>query len=163
MKKILTLALFLSFISCSPYLRIFVNQDSRNTFFEDSCDVRMINQLNDALDSTDYYTLQNPTTLLESIEMNSPCDYFTKKMYPAEQNDTTIWLFTIRPFQTGKKEIMLGNLYTLYPGQDSMLVLERRVKEYSQTEDFERGKYLILTYYIEDDTISRTHLGKKKL
>jgi hypothetical protein len=115
------------------------------------------------MDSTDIWTLQNPTMLLNSIEKDSPCDYYTKKIYDPQQYDSAIWLFTIRPFQTGRGQIILGNLYTLYPGQDSMIVLERRVKEYSQTNEFERGKYIILTYYIENDTTIRKHLGKKKL
>lgn len=128
----------------------------------DSCDVHMISQLHQALDSTDYWTLQNPTMLLDSIEMVSPCDYYTKKMFHPQQNDSAIWLLTIRPFRTGSNEIILGNLYTLYPDQDSVMVLERRVKEYSQTKEFERGEYMILTYYIENDTTTRSHLGKKK-
>ena len=139
-----------------------MNQDSRNTFFEDSCDVHMISQLHKALDSPDNWTRQNPAMLLDSIEMKSPCDYYAKKMFHPQQNDTAIWLLTIRPFQTSREEIILGNLYTLYPGQDSMLVLERRVKEYSQTEDFERGKYMVFTYYIKNDTTTRKHLGKRK-
>jgi hypothetical protein len=163
MKKTLIIALFLSCLSCSPYVRIFLSQESRSTFLEDSCDVHMIRQLHQVLDSTDIWTLQNPTMLLSNMVMDATCDYYTKKIYEPQENDSAIWLFTIKPFLTGKEQIILGNLYTLYPAQDSVIVLERRVKEYSQTEDFERGKYIILTYYIENDTTIRKHLGKKKL
>ena len=163
MKKILTIVVVLSFVSCRPYTQIFLSQESRTTFLEDSCDVYMISQLKYALDSIDYLTLQNPTMLLNSIEMGSPCDYYSRKMFHPQQGDTTIWLLTIRPFNTRNEEIILGNLYTLYPNQDSVLVLERRVKEYSQTKEFERGDYMILTYYIENDTTTRIHLGKRRL
>ena len=69
---------------------------------------------------------------------------------------------TIRPVQVGHDLIILGNLYTLNPNQDSIFIFERRVKEYSQNDDFESGKYVVFTYYIENDTTTIIRTGTRK-
>ena len=62
----------------------------------------------------------------------------------------------------GKDEIIVGSLYKLFPGNESDLVFERRIKEYTQKSEFESGKYLGLTYYIENDTTMIVKLGTGK-
>ncbi|MFO7671088.1 MAG: hypothetical protein R6W31_15630 [Bacteroidales bacterium] len=112
----------------------------------------------------DFPTIENPNTLLDDIVFDSECNYFQKQVFPPRDLDSMVWFFTIRPIQVGKHEAKIGSLYTLFPdtGSASKLIIERRVKEYSQTEKFEMGKYMVMTYVIEDDTVSSINLGNKE-
>ena len=66
---------------------------------------------------------------------------------------------TIRPATIGKNEIILGNLYTFYPKQDSTFIYLRRVKEYSQMKEFESGKYMVFTYFVKNETTTIVKKG----
>jgi hypothetical protein len=162
MKKVFALIILTSLISCSPYQRMFLSSANRSTFVEDSCDVTVLRQLKQVTDTNeDWWKVQDPATLLGDVETDPACEYYSKKFLAPLHKDSTIWVMTIRPVQVGKKEIILGNLYTLKPNQDSGFVFLRRVKEYSQYENFERGKYVVFTYYLEDDSTSVVKLGSR--
>ena len=151
MRNIIALALFCSTISCTSYQKLMMIPANRNHILRDSCDISVIHQLSDTLGAIGYHLAFEQSGLLEEMIKESACDYYASKVYPPRE-DSTIWLLTIRPVLTGKDEIMLGSLYTLFPRQDSTLVFKRRVKEYSQAEEFESGKYRVFTYTIENDT-----------
>ena len=152
MKKIIAISILILGFSCTPYQRIFLNSANRSTFLEDSCDIFVIKQLKLLLDAAGYYKVDEQTLLLEDLLNASECEYYVNRFYPASDQDSTIWLLSIRPISTGKDELIIGNLYTFDPDQDSAFIFQRRVKEYSQTEDFESGKYVVFTYLIENDT-----------
>ena len=162
MKKTFTIAFLCSLLSCTPYQKLFLSPKYSNTFLEDSCDVHMIVQLKQILDSTEYWTLQNPTILLDDIKLDASCEYYLKKLYHPQDKDSAIWLLTISPYQVKRKEVVVGNLYTFYPNQDSFIILERRVKEYEQYGEFESGQYIVLTYVIENGTTNSIELGPKE-
>jgi len=141
---------------------MFLNPANLNYFLEDSCDVIVIKQLKLALDTFEHDITIDQTFLLENLIRESECEYYTNKIYPSLNNDSAIWLMTIRPVLVGKDEIILGNLYTFDPHQDSTFVFLRRVKKYSQMEDFESGKYILFTYFVENDTTTTAKAGKRR-
>ena len=145
MKKIIAIAILTLIFSCTPYQRMFLSPANLNNFLEDSCDVLVINQLKQVLDTIEYNKTLDQISLLEDLIEESECVYYSNRFYPPLNKDSAIWLMTIRPVQVGKDEIILGNLYTFDPNQDSTFTFQRRVKEYSQMEDFESGKYVVFT------------------
>ncbi len=162
MRKVLTLIILTSILSCTPFQRMFISPANLSTFRQDSCDVNVLSHLKQVIDTTEFWwKVQDPTTLLEVVETDPICEYYAKKFLSPLHKDSTIWVLTIRPVQVGKNEIILGNLYTLEPNQDSGFVFLRRVKEYSQYDDFERGKYLVFTYYLEEDSTTIVKTGSR--
>jgi hypothetical protein len=158
MKKIIAITILTSVFSCTPYQKLILTPANRNDLLKDNCDVMVMNQLGQSLDTIEYSSTSYQTKLLEEIFEEFDCDYFAIKFYPP-RGDSTVWLTTIRPAIVGKDEIILGSLYTFYPHQDSAFVYQRRVKEYSQRKEFESGKYMVFTYYIEDDTTTIVKVG----
>ena len=162
MKKVIAIVVFISFVSCTPYQRLFLNPVNLHRVLQDSCDVSVITRLKQILDTTGTDTHINKNLLLEDLINDSECDYYAYKFYPPHPDDPDIWLTTIRPVLVGKNEIILGNIYTFEPDQDSTFIFKRRMKEYSQKTDFERGKYVIFTYFIENDTTTIVKIGTRK-
>ena len=163
MKNVLTIALIFSSISCTPSQRLFFfHPAALGKVIKDTCDVYMIKHLKPILDTTDYWTYEDPAVLLDKIDMKDTCNCSLKKIYhpKEEQKDSSVWLLTIKPYQMKRKEIIIGNLYTLH--QDSIFILERRFKPYSQEIEFEGGSYIRLTYYIENDTTTIVRMGSMK-
>ena len=162
MKKIIAIAIFISFFSCTPYQRIFLSPTIRHTVLEDSCDVIVITRLKQLLDTIPYDSTIIQYHLFENLINDSECEYYAYKLIPPHPNDSAVWLTTIRPAIIGKNEIILGNIYTFDPNQDSTFIFKRRIKEYSQKTDFESGKYVIFTYFIENDSTTIVKLGTRK-
>ena len=162
MKKIIAIAILTLIFSCTPYQRMFLSPANLNNFLEDSCDVLVINQLKQVLDTIEYNKTLDQISLLEDLIEESECVYYSNRFYPPLNKDSAIWLMTIRPVQVGKDEIILGNLYTFDPNQDSTFTFQRRVKEYSQMEDFESGKYVVFTYFVENDTTTIIKAGTRR-
>jgi len=162
MKKIIVLAVFVSFFSCTPYQRLFLNPANLHSVLEDSCDVMVITRLKQMLDTIQYDSNVDQNLLLEDLINDSDCEYYAFKFYPPHPEDSAIWLTTIRPVRVGKDEIILGNLYTFEPNQDSAFIFKRRMKGYSQKTDFERGKYVVFTYFVENDSTTIVKLGTRK-
>lgn len=159
--RFISLALALIIVSCTPYQRLMLVPSNRDALLTDTCDVRIISQLDHYIDSAGYASLNDPGSLPEKIGPDT-CTYYLRELFSPVRNDSSIWLLTIRPAYAGKKEILVGNLYTLYPAEgDSMIAFERRIKEYSQTEKFESGKYLGFTYFVENDTTVIIKLGTR--
>lgn len=162
MKKIIAIVILTTFFSCTPYQRMFLAPANLSTFIDDSCDVNVISHLKQVIDTTEFWwRIHDPAILLEDVRPDPSCEYHSKKLISPLHKDSTIWLLTIRPVQVGKDEITLGNLYTFNPNQDSIFIFERRVKKYSQNDDFESGKYLVFTYYVEDDTTTVVKTGSR--
>ena len=162
MKKVFALVILTTIYACTPYQRMFLTPANLSTFLDDSCDVNVVSHLKQVIDTTElWWKIHDPTILLEAAESEPSCEYYSKELFFPLHKDSTIWLLTIRPIQVGKDEIILGNLYTFNPNQDSLFVFERRVKEYSQSDDFESGKYLVFTYYVEDDSTTVVKTGSR--
>jgi hypothetical protein len=161
MKKIITIAVFVAFVSCTPYQRLFLNKANLHSVLEDSCDVFVITRLKQILDTIEYEPIINQNLLLEDLINDSECEYYAYKLYPPHPNDSAIWLTTIRPLLVGKDKIILGNLYTFEPNQDSTFIFKRRIKEYSQKADFESGKYVVFTYFVKNDTTTIIKVGTR--
>jgi len=159
MKKIIAITILTTIFSCTPFQKLILIPANLNNILQDSCDILVINQLSQSLDTIDYNKILDQTRLLEVIIDETECEYFANKLYPPRE-DSTIWLMTIRPAPVGKREIILGNLYTLHPKQDSTFIFQRRVKEYSQMKKFESGKYIVFTYFVENDTTTIVKTGK---
>ncbi|MEZ5072349.1 MAG: hypothetical protein R2751_15650 [Bacteroidales bacterium] len=159
-----SLAVLVLVSACSPFQRLLVNGDTRTEFLNDSCDITLLSHLHGELVRGEYLEMDDPTLVFDGIPLPLACDYSQKRMFPLRPNDSTVWVYTIKPYLVGEDEILVGSLYTLYPSADpdSEFALERRVKEYSQGKDFERGKYLLLSYRIEQDSIASIKLGRKK-
>ena len=158
MKKIIAITILTSIFSCTPYQKLILIPANRNNILKDNCDVLVINQLRQSLDTIEYNKTLDQTRLIEDIITEFECEYYANKFYPPRE-DSTIWLMTIRPVIVGKDEIILGNLYTFYPKQDSTFIFQRRVKEYSQMKEFESGKYMVFTYFVENDTTTIVKTG----
>lgn len=160
MKKILAVAIAMVALvfSCSPVQKLVVLPANRNEILTDSCDISVMNQLRVSLDTIGYDHTEDQTRRLEAILNASDCRYYASEFYPPRE-DSSVWLLTIRPVMLGKEELILGNLYTFYPQQDSSIFFQRRIKEYSQTKEFESGKYVVFTYYIEEDTTTIVKKG----
>ena len=158
MKKIIAIIIITSIVSCTPYQKLILIPANRNNILKDSCDVLVINKLRQSLDTIEYNKNLDQTRLLEEIINECECDYYANKFYPPRE-DSTIWLMTIQPVIVGKDEIILGNLYTFYPKQDSTFIFQRRVKEYSQMKEFESGKYLVFTFFVDNDTTTMVKVG----
>ena len=161
MKKIIAITILTSIFSCTPYQKLILIPANRNNILKDNCDVLVINQLRQSLDTIEYNKTLDQTRLIEDIIAESECEYYTNKFYPPRE-DSSIWLLTIRPVIVGKDEIILGNLFTFYPKQDSTFTFQRRVKEYSQKVEFESGKYVVFTYFVENDSTTMIKVGKRK-
>ena len=162
MKKVFALVILTSILACTPYQRMFLTPANLSTFLDDSCDVNVVSHLKQVIDTTEFWwKILDPAILLEDVKTDPTCKYYSKEIFSPLHKDSTIWLLTIRPVQVGKDEIILGNLYTFNPNQDSIFIFERRVKEYSQNDDFESGKYLVFTYYVEDDTTTIVKTGSR--
>ena len=71
-------------------------------------------------------------------------------------------LMTIRQVLVGEDEIVIGNLFTFDLNQDSTFIFQRRVKEYSQMEEFESGKYVVFTYFVENDSTTIIKAGTRR-
>ena len=147
--------------SCSPFQRMILNADNRNNFLEDSCDLQIITELKQSLDTIEYNKPLDQTRLLEDLINESECEYYAHELDPLHE-DSAIWLMTIRPVLVGKDEIIVGNLFTFDHDQDSTFIFQRRVKEYSQKENFETGKYVVFTYFMENDAPVSIKAGKRK-
>lgn len=120
----------------------------------------MVRQVKQALDSVAYSDIQDAAEAFDQITRNSKCDYYANVIYPPG-DDQSVWLLTIRPIQDKGKEVILGNLYTFHYGKDSTFTYLRRVKEYSQKEEFESGKYVVFSYSVDDEntTIVKKGMG----
>lgn len=151
MKKIIAITILALIFSCTPYQKLILIPASRNSILKDSCDILVINQLRRSLDTIKYYETLDQTRVLDEIVSDIEYNYYENKFYPPRE-DSTIWLMTIRPAIVGKDEIILGSLYTFYLEQDSTFIFQRRVKEYSQMKEFESGKYMVFTYFVDNDT-----------
>lgn len=161
MKKIMTIGLLSALLSCTPYQRLFINPAHLDSFLENSCDVEVIHQLKTVLDSTAYWTYEDPNVLLEHVDMDPACQYHLQRIFHPLEKDSAVWFLTIRTVQLGKDDIVLGNLYTFRPDQETLLSFERRVKQYTQTGEFESGKYVGFTYYVKDDSTSVVKTGTR--
>ena len=162
MKKIFFAGLMVLIVSCSPYQRMILNPANLNGVLEDSCDMLIINQLKQAMETTSYGEVPDQNLFQVEMFSESECTYYTSKLYPPRTSDSAIWLLTIRLESVGKKEIILGNLFTIQPEKESTYTIHRRMKEYSQTEEFESGKYMVFTYFIENDSTTIVKLGKRE-
>ena len=162
MKNIITITILVSIFSCTPYQRMFLSPANLNNFLEDSCDVLVINHLKQILETIEYDKTLDQTLLLEDLIKDSECEYYANRFYPQLHKDSAIWLLTIRPARVGVDEIILGNLYTFDPNQDSTFIFQRRVKEYSQMEEFESGKYVVFTYFVENDSTTIVKAGTRR-
>ena len=162
MKQVIAIALLITIVSCSPYHRMFLNPANRVSLLADSCDLVLITSLKQSLDTIEYVNTINQNMTLEDLIKDSECEYYAYKFYPYPHKDSSIWLTTIRPVVIGKDEIILGNLYTFEPDQDSTFIFQRRVKEYSQKVEFESGKYVVFTYFVENDSTTMIKVGKRK-
>ncbi len=158
MKTILTILMLAALVSCSPYQQLMIVPAKRNNILKDSCDLALVSRLRYALDTVSYDQTPVQSRLLEELIQESECEYYAHLFYPP-RDDSSMWFLTIRPAMVGKEEIILGNLYTMYPGQDSVFVFHRRIKEYSQNKAFESGKYMGFTYFIENDSTAIIKTG----
>jgi hypothetical protein len=113
------------------------------------------------IDTTSNLAHQDPDFLMGDIESDTCCEYYAKELFLPPDNDSAIWLRTIRPVKVGRADIIIGNLYTLYPNNDTSIIFERRIKEYSQIDNFEGGKYIGFTYFLHNDTTTIIKLGTK--
>jgi hypothetical protein len=161
MKKIIAIVISISIFSCSPYQRMFLSPANLNSVLEDSCDMLTITSLKQLLDTIEFDNTTKQNELLEDLINDPECKHYTYKLFPPKPEDSTIWLTTIRPVLIGKDEIILGNLYTFKPNQDSIFIFQRRMKEYSQKADFESGKYVVFTYFVENDTTTIIKVGTR--
>lgn len=161
MKKIITITILISIFSCTPFQRMIIIPANLNNFLEDSCDLLLVKQLKQSLDTIEYNKHIDQTRLLEELIKESECEYYANRLDPPHE-DSSIWLMTIRPELVGKSELIIGNLFTFDPNQDSTFIFQRRVKEYSQKEDFETGKYVVFTYFLENDTTIIIKAGTRK-
>ena len=162
MKQVIAIAILITIVSCSPYQRMFLNSANLVSVLEDSCDLVVITRLKQSLDTIEYVNTINQNMTLEDLIKYSECEYYAYKFYPPPHKDSSIRLTIIQPVLIGKDEIILGNLYTFEPNQDSNFIFQRRVKEYSQKVEFESGKYVVFTYFIENDTTILIKAGTKK-
>ena len=142
-------ALFL--FSCSPYQRLVLNPSNLSEFLNDSCDLRLIQAIGYESEISAYEN-----------ENQDNCVYFTQRFMNAPEYDSSRWFLAIEPVLVGKDEIIVGNLYKIFPLNGSGLIYERRIKEYSQKKNFEGGKYMGFTYYVEDDSTKIIKLGTGK-
>jgi hypothetical protein len=161
-KKFFTLAFIVTTLSCSPYQRLIVNPTHLNSVLKDSCDLLVMKQLKYVLDTNEFYPDNQQDMDFKEMAINTDCRYDASRLYPPSIIDSAIWLMTIRPVTVGKDEIILGSLYTVDQMQDSVYVLHRRIKEYQQKKDFESGRYMVFTYFIENDSTSIVKLGRRK-
>lgn len=159
MKKIIALTILASIFSCTPFQKLILIPSNRNSILQDSCDVSMISRLRQTLDTIGYNQTLDYTKVMEEIMNDAECDYSASKLYPPRE-DSTVWIMTIRPVRVGKDEIILGNLYTLYPQHDSTFIFQRRLKEYSQMKEFESGKYVVFTYFEDHDSTTIIKAGR---
>jgi len=162
MKKIIAVTVISSVFACTPYQKLIIAPAHRNTILMDSCDLSVIIQLRQSFDTINYNKTDDLTRNLEEIIGKWECDHYAYKFYPPRE-DSTLWLLMIRPATLNKDEIILGNLYTFHPNQGATFTFHRRIKKYSQKNSFESGKYLVFTYFIEDDTTTIVKKGKKEL
>ena len=162
MKQVIAITILITIVSCSPYQRMFLNPANLGSVLEDSCDLVVITRLKQSFDTIEYVNTINQNMTLEDLIKDSECEYYAYKFYPPPHKDSSIWLTTIRPVLIGKDEIILGNLYTFEPNQDSTFIFQRRVKEYSQKVDFESGKYVVFTYFVKNDSTTMIKVGKRK-
>ncbi len=162
MKKIIALGLLSTIMACSPYQKMFLSPANYSVFLENSCDLQLISHLKQIIDTTEYWECNDPSIFLKEVKKDSSCTYYSKELFPPLHKDSAIWLRTIRPVRIGQDELILGNLYTFIPNQDSIFILTRRVKEYTQNEDFESGTYMGFTYYIHDDSTTVIKTGTRK-
>jgi hypothetical protein len=158
MKQIIVIAMLASVFSCTPYQKLMLIPANRNEILMDSCDLSVIRKLSQSLDTTGSNETFEQTRILEAIVSESECGYVAHKFY-SPREDSTRWLLIIRPVTAGKDEIILGNLYTLHPKKDSSYIYQRRVKEYSQMNDFESGKYIVFTYTVLNDSTTIVKTG----
>ncbi len=162
MKKVFVFVILTAILACTPYQRMFLTPVNLSIFIDDNCDVNVVSHLKQVIDTTEFWwKIQDLTILLEDDRIDPTCEYYSKQLFSPLREDSTISLLTIRPVQVRKDEIILGNLYTFIPNQDSIFIFERRVKEYTQYEDFERGKYMVFTYYVENDTTTIVRIGSR--
>ncbi len=149
-----------SVFSCTPYQKMLMLPAKGNDMLHQDCDLSVIKQFSQALDSIAYDNTDFQLWLLESLVEESGCEYYSYKFYPPHI-DSSIWLVTIRPALDGEEEIILGNLYTFFPNRKkgSPVMFQRRIKEYSQKEEFETGKYFVFNYTIEEDTTTVVRKG----
>lgn len=161
MKKIFAFTLLGMIFSCTPYQKLMLNPAHRNSMLHDRCDVLLIDELRHSLDTIDPDQTSVQSGLLEEITGEFDCEYYTARFYPPRE-DSTLWFLTIRPVVVDEDEIILGNLYTFYPGGDSTFMFQRRVKAYSQMKEFESGKYVVFNYFAESDTTFAVKIGKRK-
>lgn len=161
MKKIVTIGLLSALLSCTPYQRLFLNPAHLDSFLENSCDVEVIHQVKSVLDSTEYWTYENPDILLNHVHIDTACQYHLQRFFQPLEKDSAVWFLTIRTVHVGKDDIVLGNLYTFRPDQDTLLSFERRVKQYAQANEFESGKYVGFTYYMKNDSTSVVKTGTR--
>ena len=158
MRRFLLITILTALFSCTPYQQLMVMPAKRNTILKDSCDLAVITRLRDALDTVSYDQTSVQSGLLEEIIGGSGCAHYSHLFYPPRE-DSSMWFLTIRPAKVGKEEIILGNLYTFYPGQDSVFIFHRRIKEYAQVKEFESGKYMGFTYILENDSTAIIKTG----
>ena len=162
LKKIIAIAILFSIFSCTPYHRMLINPVNLNNFLEDSCDVLVVNHLKQILDTIEYDKTLDQTLLLEDFIKDSECEYYTNRIYPPFHKNSSIKLMTIRQVLVGEDEIVVGNLFTFDLNQDSTFIFQRRVKEYSQMEEFESGKYVVFTYFVKNDSTTIIKAGTRR-
>lgn len=160
MKKIIAITILTSILSCTPYQKLIFFPADRNAILMDSCDVSVLNRLRQSFDTIDFNRPVDQTGLMEKIIEESGCDYYATEFFPP-RGDSTLWLMTIRPVTVDQDEIILGNLYTFHPRRDSTFVFQRRVKEYTQMKEFESGKYMVFTYFADNDTTVIVKVGAR--
>lgn len=158
MRNIIAIACLGLLFSCSPYQKMILLPVNRNMILKDSCDLLLIKQLNQSLDTIEYDQTQAQSKILEELIEESHCTYHATKVYPPHQ-DSSIWLVIIRPASLGKDDFILGSLYTIYPREGSTLNFKRRMKVYTQQEKFESGKYMVFSYSIKNDSTTIVKKG----
>jgi len=157
------LAIYITLLSlafaCSPYQKLIYYPAKRNSILLDSCDSLLISQMKQTLELMDPGSPFDPAALPDATPEAPGCRYDAVEVLPPRA-DSSIWLLAIRPATVGRDEIILGSLYTFYPGQDSTFTFIRRIKEYSQNREFEGGKYMVFTYYYQNDSLTVVKAGK---
>ena len=162
MKKIIAAVLLSLFMACTPSQNLFFHPAAIRGILNDTCDVRMIRDLKLIHDSLGYWPFNDTLVLPDEVVTVDSCKFHLKKYYYPPAEDSAILLLTIRPYQMGRNEVVIGSLYSLNQNQDSIFSLERRIKTYTQKDEFENGTYMRFTYYIENDTSTIVKLGSMK-
>ncbi len=163
MKKLIILLLLGASFSCSPYQRLMLHHESRSRILIDSCEIALLSQFHAAL-SHDSLAKGDPARIFSELQRETECSFLQSHVFPQRPTDSDIWVYTIKTCLSGQKEVFIGSLFTLFPGYaaDSTFVLERRIKQYNQGKEFERGRYMVFHYSLMGDSILSIKTGESE-